>query len=177
MPGQYIVKQGNVLEPQLLYDDDKIKENIVIPHVVNNLGIMGAGVALALRDKWPEVEKEYLSVKHSYGLKLGDISWVNVGERTVIVNMVAQDGIRRKDNPKPLKYFALIECMRQVQSIISCLKKGPDIKKNVPEIKNVIHAPKFGSDLAGGKWELIEELIKEIWIDNNIDVVIYEFKK
>ena len=40
----------------------------------------------------------------------------------------------------------------------------------------VFHCCKFGSDLAGGKWELIEELIKETWVDRGFDVVVYEFE-
>ena len=170
MPGQYIVKQGNVLEPELLYNEENIEEQIIIPHVVNNLGVMGAGVALALKNKWPEVEEEYLALKDIRGLDLGEICWANVGKRTIVVNMIAQDGLRSNENTRPLKYSALIDCMRHVYYRISYLL-------GVSNTKRVIHAPKFGSELAGGKWEFIEELIKEIWIDNNVDVVIYELKR
>jgi hypothetical protein len=37
-----------------------------------------------------------------------------------------------------------------------------------------IHAPKFGSGLAGGNWAFIQELIKDIW--NNYSVFIYHNK-
>jgi hypothetical protein len=44
-------------------------------------------------------------------------------------------------------------------------------KNNIEDIKYEIHAPKFGSGLAGGNWNFIENLIEDIWID--IPVYIY----
>jgi len=35
-----------------------------------------------------------------------------------------------------------------------------------------IHAPKFGCGLAGGNWNFVSELIRDIW--SNIPVFIYE---
>lgn len=169
MIGQYVVKKGNILTPQLLYDSNDVQEKIVIPHVCNNLGVMGAGVALALKNKWPQVEEEYLYLKEHGGLKLGEICWASVGERSTVVNMIAQDGVVGKNNSKPIKYYALVDCMRYVKYRIDFLKENTTNKY-------VIHSPKFGSDLAGGKWEFISELIREIWIENGIDVVVYEYK-
>ncbi len=37
-----------------------------------------------------------------------------------------------------------------------------------------IHAPKFGSDLAGGSWEVIETFITQLWVPH-VDVYVYEY--
>ena len=44
---------GNVCEPQRTNSD----EVAIIPHCCNDKGVMGAGVALALKKKWPDFSK------------------------------------------------------------------------------------------------------------------------
>lgn len=129
---------------------------IITPHCCNNLGVMGAGVAKALKNKWPKV---FYSYKNN-SMNLGGVSFVPVEFNEFdepirfIVNMIGQDGVRSKDNPKPVKYSALVNAMTNTNAYINLLK-----------IKNpLICTIKFGSDLAGGDWKLIEELIKEIWL-------------
>ena len=49
------------------------------------------------------------------------------------------------------------------------------IKQNFDQDHNVqIHAPKFGSGLAGGNWNFISCLIEDIW--DGIPVFIYDLK-
>ena len=40
-----------------------------------------------------------------------------------------------------------------------------------------IHAPKFGSGLARGDWDVIEALIVEAWDNEGIPVTIYELEE
>ena len=47
--------KGDVRNPQISAEN----EVAIIPHCCNNLGVMGAGVALALKNKWPEVFEIY----------------------------------------------------------------------------------------------------------------------
>lgn len=161
--------KGDVTKPQYTAPN----EIAVIPHVCNNLGKMGKGVALALKKAFSGVELFYLKS----GYKLGTNSWVNPNTEkndVIVVNMVAQNGIVGATNPKPIKYAALCKCM---QSVVDDIFKTIHMKPEYEGKHAVIHCPKFGSDLAGGTWEFIEELIQEIWIENGIDVVIYEFER
>ena len=80
--------------------------------------------------------------------------------------MIGQDGTVSPDNPKPVKYRALANAMGEVIGYI-------DMIQSQTVLPVVIHTCKFGSDLAGGRWEFIEELIKEIWVDAGIDVTVY----
>lgn len=141
-----------------------------ITHVVNDIGQMGSGVAKAIKDKYPLVKEEYEKWKlyEEYKLKdkiipfkLGEIQIVPVEKFVYVINMIAQHETIRT-NPKPIRYAALTDCMEKVYNVV---------KKNDGEI----HAPKFGSGLAAGNWDFIEELINEIWFD--IPVYIYCLKE
>ncbi len=162
--GHFLNVRGNVCFPQRFSD----QEMSVIPHCCNNLGVMGAGVAKSLKDKWPTGVASYFGMKNT-GLVLGTAAFGLVDDgKILIANMIGQDGVRENPGDKPVKYVALMRAMVETLAYArGCAFRGEQI---------VFHCPKFGSDLAGGKWELIEELIKEIWIDAGFDVLIYEFE-
>ncbi|EOD0827538.1 hypothetical protein ACTNRG_002353 [Listeria monocytogenes] len=54
----------------------------------------------------------------------------------------------------------------------SCLEKLSEIAK---EQQASIHMPRIGCGLAGGKWEIIEPIIRKTLIANDIEVYIYDF--
>jgi hypothetical protein len=81
---------------------------------------------------------------------LGTVQFVEVQEHLWVANMVAQRSTVRPDNPKPIKYLQLAQCMDVV---------GNHAKEHGAEI----HCPLFGAGLAGGNWDFIEELICELW--------------
>jgi len=136
---------------------------IIIPHVCNDLGIIGAGVAKALKDKWSDVFTVYAGAINSLKKeeRLGTCSFVDVETKEnkiiKVANMVAQNDLRSQDNSKPLKYRALVKCMELVLEEAFCYEKVFE-KGQIASI----HAPKFGSFLAQGNWNFILELIKEI---------------
>ena len=79
--------------------------------------------------------------------------------------MIAQNGTISPKNPRPLNYGALAFCMTDVRQYCNSLKD------NIEYGKVEIHAPKFGSGLAGGDWFFIQELMLDIW--KNLDTFIY----
>lgn len=133
----------------------------VIPHVCNDLGLMGAGVAKALYIEWPQVKEHYTNSN----LRLGEVDLVACNNATYVANMIAQHGIMEsvdsngnaigKDGKPPLRYAKLVEAMEGVADFINHKKENG--------INSVIHCPKFGCDLAGGNWDFVEVLIEEIW--------------
>ena len=161
---------GDVLRPQRIYGNCELS---VIPHCCNNLGVMGAGVALQIKNKYPKLVEPYFKAAEisNGGLKnwLGDVFFgLHDTGKLLIANMIGQDGVRSDDNPKPVKYWALLRAMQETLAYAGgCAFRGDKV---------VFHCPKFGSDLAGGKWELIEELIQECWVDRGHDVVVYEWE-
>jgi O-acetyl-ADP-ribose deacetylase (regulator of RNase III) len=154
---------GDVTNPQKINPDNVV----IIPHCCNNLGVMGAGVALALKKKWSEVYESYKEAS----MGLGTVSFADTGspediEYSIIVaNMIGQYKTVSPDNPKPVRYHALAVAMAKVVEFAGFHLQG----------QVEFHCPKFGSALAGGDWKIIEALIQEIWIDNGYDVVVYDF--
>lgn len=129
----------------------------LIPHVCNDLGRMGAGVAKALYTKWPKVKEYYTSSV----IILGDAQVVPVEEDTIVFNMIAQHSVMVKrdgdgvavaeDERPPIRYAKLVSAMELVSLYAG---DKPDAE---------IHCPMFGCDLAGGDWRIVQALIKEIW--------------
>jgi hypothetical protein len=137
-----------------------------IPHVCNNIYGWGSGFVVPLAKKWPETREAYKSLPN---LKLGEVQFVAVPANEHLLNsiwvcnMIAQNRTISPENPKPIKYAALVSCMQRIAE--ACRTKTS------PEI----HCPKFGSDLAGGNWNFIEELIQEIW--GEFEVTVYKLEE
>ena len=159
--------EGDVTNPQRTAPN----EIVIIPHCCNNLKVMGAGVALALKNKWYGVADTY----KMNSMALGSVSYfthvVNGKVDLVVANMIGQSGLVSNYNSKPVKYWALVEAMDKIFTFYDALSLS------YPDRKIVIHAPEFGGLRAGGNFEFILELIKELWVDRGVDVVIYKFKE
>lgn len=162
MSGKLTLVKGDATTPILAED-----EYGIIPHVCNNAGGWGAGFVMALSKKWPEPESQY-RLGHQKGYtQLGANCIVNVAPGLYVANMVAQHSYKSADNPRPLKYDALVCAMAAVREEAKTLAKTAG--------KVSIHCPKFGSDLAGGNWDFITCLIEDIWLEAGIDVTVYEY--
>ena len=155
------------------------KKTIIIPHVVNDIGVAGAGFVMALEKAfgkfsnsvyklWYQGSAEIDMCKMTGTFALGEVQFVNMNQwvkKLIIANMVGQRSIGMgKDGRPPVRYAALVDCMRHVQKL--ALKHDATIV-----------APQFASDLAGGDWNTVELLIKELWVDLGIPVVVYDFPK
>ena len=72
-------------------DVTKAKENI-IGHQVNCKGVMGSGVALDLRNKYPAIFEPYKNNCAAYGNSLlGKVQVLTMGDNKLIANMFGQD--------------------------------------------------------------------------------------
>ena len=137
----------------------------MIIHIVNDEGVWGGGFVSALGKRWPRSHTEY---RRWYiarrDFKLGNVLEVNLRSDTTIVHMMAQSGTEPDDegNP-PIRYEALEECLDKVAELANYSGSS-------------VHGPKFGSGLAGGDWDEVEELIIECLIKKGINVTIYEIE-
>ena len=141
----------------------------VVPHCCNDLGIMGSGFVVPLQKIFPTAKSEYelwyernKTGGNNTPFELGRTQFVRVNDKVVIANMIGQHkcGYDENGNP-PVRYLALAKCMEQVGNYA--------LARNL-EIVTV----RFGSGLAGGNIQFIEDLMTEIWVWNNIPVTIYE---
>jgi hypothetical protein len=151
---------------------DHAGSSVLVPHVCNNIDLFGAGFAQNVADRYPSVKADYHMLGKTFlRNNLGHSQFLKVYEepkykhKIYFVNMIAQNGIRSPSNNRPLNYAALVRCMSQLSQFIN-QNKGETFE---------IHAPKFGSGLAGGNWNFISDLIEDIW--GRQTVFIYDFKK
>lgn len=75
--------------------------------------------------------------------------------------MIGQHDIRPINGVPPVRYEAIEECLKAVRA-------------KAKEIGATIHAPRFGSGLAGGERGKIEEIIRRTLIDHDVSVTIYD---
>ena len=151
----------------------------MICHICNNSGRWGRGFVLALSKKWTDPELKYrnwfltktISTSRSKQIipfRLGMVQYVYVAPEILVANMIAQNGTVQKydksGNIIPLVHYL---------SLDKCLEKCSGFAK---ELNASVHMPRIGCGLGGGKWEIIEPMIKEIFSQNDIQVVVYDFE-
>ena len=135
----------------------------VITHICNDIGGWGKGFVLALSKKWKMPEEAYRQwYKSQEEFTLGAVQFVNVENKLYVANMIGQQGIYKNTNGlPPIRYEAVRQCLKKVALFAM-------------EQKASIHMPRIGCGLAGGKWEVIEQIIKEELIDKEIAVTVYD---
>lgn len=120
----------------------------LIGHQVNCMGVMGAGLAKQIKDKYPKAYHDYKSFvdrqDDKYSL-LGKIHASFVAKDRYIVHMFGQYGYGR--NKVQTDYKALEQSLHTL-----C-----DISK---QFKRVVALPYgIGCGLAGGEWEIVHHMI------------------
>lgn len=121
----------------------------VVCHQVNCLGYMGCGVALAIRNKWPQAYLRYRSYGKKTGngtLKPGMIQIIKVGEGLWVANLAGQDSIGRQRR------------MTDYPALDTCLHKLANTLINYPEIP-VYFPYGMGCHNAGANWSIVEKII------------------
>ena len=121
----------------------------VIIHGCNSHGVMGSGVALAVKDKYPECFETYrlfCEKRKNDQTILGASSIYVASLELTIVNMITQKdyGTHR----------------RQVN--YGAIAKGFSDLHNYYFMDQEFHFPKIGAGLGGGDWEVISEIIEHM---------------
>lgn len=118
-------------------------DNVSLIHVCNNKRVMGAGIALEIKQRIPSAYGAY----KQHGLRIGgDLPLGTVSTDAKVFNMVAQDGFGT--GMRHLNYGALSECLTKVG-------------KRAGMYSNTIALPyKMGADRAGGDWGIVLEMVE-----------------
>lgn len=146
-----IYKIGDATNP--LIDGNKI-----IAHVCNDIGKWGRGFVACINNRWKNPEIQYRSMKSR---KLGEVQFIKVESDIIIANIIGQHLIITDENGNPpVRYDAIREGLKKVNELAI-------------ELNATIHSPKFGSGLAGGNWNIIEDIINEII---TVPIYIYTLK-
>ena len=136
----------------------KSKDQILI-HGCNCFCVMGAGVALKVKQNYPrayQVDQDTVSGQPS---KLGDYSWSMQNHiyyphiTIIVINAYTQFGYSNKS--QSVDYDAI----RTVMS---------SINQNFPD--ESISMPKIGAGLGGGDWDKISNIINSVFKTRDINV-------
>lgn len=154
--------------PGITYTHGDLLEasNFYIAHGCNAQGVMGSGVAKALRTKWPSIYPPYLAAcdaaadpRNLLGTYTAQNVDGTVGGRRIL-NVITQLEYGREPGRRYVSYDAIDNGFRAVVSHMSHPRKG-------------IAIPMVGAGLAQGNWGVIETILSKITIDLNTSFRVY----
>lgn len=155
-----IIKNGNLLEAT----ED------IIAHQVNCQGVMGSGVALQIKKKYPRAFVQYSIKCDEYENKkelLGNCQLVIVSEDKIVANLFGQHEFGKIN-----KLFTVYTSLRQAFQLLHDCVTNPD---NYYYGKTIAIPYNIGCGLGNGDWNVVEEMLKEIFHD--IDIVAYKLEE
>lgn len=131
----------------------------IIAHQVNCLGIMGGGIALQIKNKWPRVFEDYkefiedwkycngeLPLGHCLAVRLND-------EQRTVINIFGQNGIGGMATDYEAVRKAFIELKEYLISD-KIYRYDSQIPVGIPY--------KMGCGLGGGDWDTYREMLQEL---------------
>jgi O-acetyl-ADP-ribose deacetylase (regulator of RNase III) len=148
-----IFKSGNVLDAS---------ENIICQQV-NCRGVMGAGLAKQIRNKYPEVYDQYAEYcrKRPSSNLLGTFLPIYVSDGKIIANLFGQNNYGTKPE-RYIHYTSLITAFRGLA------------KFALLDNKSIAIPYGLGCGLAGGNWNAVFSIIEETLDNKDLCVAIYK---
>ena len=118
----------------------------VIIHGCNAQGVMGSGVALAIKTKYPDAYRAYKDFEAKHGLKLASVSIRRVDTKLHIANAITQEFY----GTDPVIQYASYGAIH-----LAFEKLHKHFPAEVP-----FHFPKIGAGRGNGDWLVISQLIE-----------------
>lgn len=120
----------------------------LIVHGCNARGSMGAGIAKSICDRYPIVKDCYVEWYENYGLRLGEVQYVQVADGLIIANAITQLTYGRSRDILYADYTAIRTAFVDVNRFAA--------RNNLK-----VHYPLIGCGLANGKWPIVSQIIKD----------------
>lgn len=122
----------------------------VLAHGVNCRGVMGAGIALAIKKKWPLVYESYVAyvANANPAELLGDFQPVKITKHLIIVNCFTQVDYGKVRNKK----YANVEAIKSSLTAAFGIAYGAGLS---------LYVPRIGCGLGGLSWEKEVEPVVE----------------
>ena len=123
----------------------------IIIHGCNSHGVMGSGVALAVKNKYPDCYVAYHNTcvaRQNDPTLLGSVIVYVVNENLSVANMITQKDFGT--HKRQVNYGAIARGFDDLEEFYA----------NMPGL--VFHFPKIGAGLGGGDWEVIAEIIEQM---------------
>jgi len=126
-------------------------------NAVNTVGVMGAGIALEFKKRYPKNFSEYKTACDKKEFKTGSILMVNENDGKTIINFPTK------------KHWVNDSNYEYIKSGLRALKK--ELEKG--SIKSIA-LPPLGCELKGLKWPKVKKLIKRELGSLEIIINVYE---
>lgn len=127
----------------------------LIVHGCNAQGVMGSGVAAAVRSKFPKAYETYMKAHRDSSLTLGTCSFVRVAPELWVINAVTQQ-FYGGDGKRYVDYKAVERCFDFIEHFATNLEKHMIYDGKIP-----VCFPKIGAGLGGGDWGIISQIIED----------------
>jgi hypothetical protein len=135
----------------------------VIAHCCNDQRVMGSGIALGVKTRYPAAYEAYMKGS----MELGTFSYADVAEGRKVVNLIGQHKYRT-DPADKTRYLDYEGLYRALATLHLCLedahKEGRVYTLGVPY--------KMGADRAGGSWRIIEAMLADLFDKSPVRCVI-----
>lgn len=142
----------------------------IICHGVNCQGVMGSGLALEIRKKYPRVYEQYKrfctlrSGEELLGMTQLVRARLEPGHCLVVANMFTQVYYGRSPKIKYTSYDAIDTCAMDLSRKLKTDKTWKGFPTYIPQI---------GCGLGGGQWSVVHEILKYHFSGmDNVTVVI-----
>lgn len=160
-----IITNGNLLNTNIN----------IIAHQVNCQGVMGAGVAKQIKEKYPAVYKDYRRLCEDTSNKMDLLGTCLISiekENKMICNLFGQYNYGRNGTYTNTSYLS-----SAILLMINMLEQIYNIKdKTHPQL--VIAIPyKIGCGLGGGNWEEVKTIFENIERSYNVLFVAYDIRR
>lgn len=142
------------------HDGDLLESSCdIIAHQVNEYGVMGAGIAAQIKDKYPNIYDAYHFIVESGSRIDGVVYPVKVeNSDRIVVNCFTQRNGKTD-------YKALKEAVIQVKVIAK-----------IYAAKTVGIPYKYGCGIAYGDWDIVEKIWTDAFADSPIELQIWKLK-
>jgi O-acetyl-ADP-ribose deacetylase (regulator of RNase III) len=150
-----------------IYNGDITKCNAdIIAHQVNCKFVMGGGVALALRKRWPVVYKNYIALGEECDKSseewLGTCQIVKIDQNRYVANLFGQDDLGYEKCYT--NYAALETALKELLFHVEYM-----------ELKTIAFPWLMSCGLAGGDWSIVKSLIEKTFEDSDIEIQYWKY--
>jgi O-acetyl-ADP-ribose deacetylase (regulator of RNase III) len=169
---KFTIKIGDAL------DISGLKEETILVHCCNNLipGVMGGGIALGIRLKWPHVYEEYRAWSENQAslspstwesgiYRLGEIQLVQAERYFKICNLLGQQDVGNFHDMPAVRYQSIKEGFWKLRDWM---------ESNKNKYYKQIVSPRMGAGLAGGDFSIIEKSIHDVFDDTDFSWTVYD---
>lgn len=140
-----------------------VKEGLLV-HGCNAQGVMGSGVAKAIRDTYPIAYQLYRKQYEEKGLRVGQVIWAKISDepRLAIANAITQEFFGRDPGVRYVDYDGVQAAFQRVGKVAR-------------DTGLSVHYPRIGAGLGNGDWSVISGIIDEalqgvthtLWVPEN----------